>query len=41
VVLGRVGHGKSTFLRYLRRIKAKDILGKYIQLAVVKQSGPT
>jgi len=32
VVLGRVGHGKTTFLRYLRKIKAKPMLKKYIQL---------
>ena len=34
VVLGRVGHGKSTFLRYLRAIKAKEVLGKYVQLQI-------
>lgn len=28
VVLGKVGHGKSTFLQYLRKIKAKDALKK-------------
>jgi ATPase subunit of ABC transporter with duplicated ATPase domains len=32
VVLGRIGHGKSTFLKYLRHVEAKDILqNKYIQ----------
>jgi hypothetical protein len=34
IVLGRVGHGKSTFLRYLRLIKAPEILSKYIQLDI-------
>ena len=34
VVLGRVGHGKSTFLRYLRLVKAKDDLNKYIQIDI-------
>jgi len=34
VVLGRVGHGKSTFLRYLKAVKAKEILDKYIQIHV-------
>jgi hypothetical protein len=33
VILGRIGHGKSTFLKYLRNIEAKDILStKYIQI---------
>jgi|GEM_PF-1278221 len=33
VILGRIGHGKSTFLRYLRHIEAKEILSsKYIQI---------
>lgn len=33
VLLGRIGHGKSMFLRYLRNIEAKDILqSKYIQI---------
>jgi hypothetical protein len=33
VILGRIGHGKSTFLKYLRHVAAKDILSKkYIQL---------
>ncbi len=32
IVLGRVGHGKSTFLRYLRLVRAKEALAKYIQL---------
>ncbi len=26
VILGRIGHGKSTFLKYLRHVEAKDIL---------------
>lgn len=34
VILGRVGHGKSTYLRYLRQVKAKSELGKYIQLDI-------
>lgn len=34
VVLGKVGHGKTTFLKYLRNIKAKAVLDKYIQLSV-------
>ncbi len=33
VILGRIGHGKSTFLKYLRHVEAKDVLSKkYIQL---------
>lgn len=33
VILGRIGHGKSTFLKYLRHIEAKDLLtSKYIQI---------
>lgn len=32
VVLGRIGHGKSTFLKYLRLIKAQQVLKRYIQL---------
>ncbi len=33
VILGRIGHGKSTFLKYLRHVEAKDILtSKYIQI---------
>ena len=32
VILGRIGHGKSTFLKYLRHVEAKDVLSnKYIQ----------
>lgn len=34
VVLGRVGHGKSTFLRYLRLVEAKSTLSKYIQIDI-------
>ena len=30
VVLGRVGHGKSTFLRYLRKVRAKDAAGEVL-----------
>ena len=33
VLLGRIGSGKSTFLKYLRHIEAKDLLQKkYIQI---------
>lgn len=33
VILGRIGHGKSTFLKYLRHVEAKDVLSnKYIQI---------
>jgi hypothetical protein len=34
VVLGKVGHGKTTFLNFLRKIKAKDTLEKYIQIDI-------
>ncbi|MGB2997109.1 MAG: hypothetical protein WBC59_00535 [Phycisphaerae bacterium] len=34
VVLGAVGHGKSIFLKYLRRVKARDALSQYMQLDV-------
>jgi hypothetical protein len=34
IVLGGVGHGKSTFLMYLRLIAARDILSNYIQLDI-------
>ena len=34
VVLGKVGHGKTTFLHYLRKIKAKATLEKYIQIDI-------
>jgi hypothetical protein len=34
VVIGRVGNGKTTFLRYLRKIEAVDSLGKYIQIDI-------
>lgn len=34
VVLGRVGHGKSTFLRHLRLVEAADSLKKYIQIEI-------
>ena len=34
VILGKVGHGKTTFLRYLRQIKAKKLLENYIQIDV-------
>jgi hypothetical protein len=32
ILLGDVGHGKTTFLHYLRLVGAKDILSTYIQL---------
>ncbi len=33
VILGRIGHGKSTFLKYLRHVEAKDIfVKKYIKI---------
>ncbi|MBC8874587.1 MAG: hypothetical protein H8E44_34550 [Planctomycetes bacterium] len=34
IVLGRIGHGKSTFLRYLRLIEAEEVLRKYIQIDI-------
>lgn len=34
IVLGRVGHGKSTFLNYLRLVEAKDQLAHYVQLEI-------
>jgi hypothetical protein len=34
VVLGRIGHGKSTFLKYLRLIEAQQILGDYLQIDI-------
>ncbi|MBY0113951.1 MAG: hypothetical protein K2Y21_14125 [Phycisphaerales bacterium] len=34
VVLGRVGHGKTTFLRYLRLVKSPQILDKYLQIDI-------
>lgn len=32
VLLGEVGHGKSTFLHYLRLVAAKNILANYVQM---------
>ena len=33
VILGRIGHGKSTFLKYLRHVEAKGVLSKkYLQI---------
>lgn len=32
IVLGEVGRGKSSFLKYLRLIAAKDVLDKFIQI---------
>jgi hypothetical protein len=34
IILGRIGHGKSTFLRYLRLVAAPAELKKYIQLDI-------
>jgi hypothetical protein len=34
VVLGRVGHGKSTFLRHLRLIEAAETLHRYVQIEI-------
>lgn len=34
VVLGRIGHGKSTFLSYLRLVEAAELLTKYIQIDI-------
>ncbi|MDY3562257.1 hypothetical protein R5W23_003719 [Gemmata sp. JC673] len=34
IVLGNVGNGKTTFLRYLRMIEASKTLEKYIQLEI-------
>jgi hypothetical protein len=34
VVLGRIGHGKSTLLKYLRLVKAAETLKKYIQINI-------
>lgn len=41
IVLGRVGHGKSTFLDYLRLIEAKDQLSNYVQVEVDFLDRPT
>lgn len=41
IVLGRVGHGKSTFLDYLRLIEAKDQLAGYIQVEIDFLARPT
>ncbi|MBN2269107.1 MAG: hypothetical protein JXN61_00740 [Sedimentisphaerales bacterium] len=34
VVLGDIGHGKSIFLKYLRLIKAKEELKRYLQIDI-------
>jgi hypothetical protein len=34
VVLGEIGRGKSSFLKYLRFVAAKDLLEKYIQIDI-------
>ncbi len=41
IVLGRVGHGKSTFLDYLRLIEAHDQLAGYIQIEIDFLDRPT
>ncbi len=41
IVLGRVGHGKSTFLSYLRLIAAKDQLSNYMQIEINFLDRPT
>ena len=41
IVLGRVGHGKSTFLDYLRLVEAKDQLSGYIQVEIDFLDRPT
>ena len=32
VILGEVGHGKTTFLNYLRLVEAKELFSNYVQL---------
>ncbi|HWP67824.1 MAG TPA: hypothetical protein VN437_00895 [Rectinemataceae bacterium] len=34
IVLGRIGHGKSTFLKYLRQIEAAKIMESYVQVDI-------
>ena len=34
IILGKVGHGKTTFLRYLRKVQAKDTFENYIQIDI-------
>jgi hypothetical protein len=34
ILLGRIGHGKSIFLKYLRFVKAEQTLKKYLQIDV-------
>lgn len=34
IVLGKIGHGKSTFLNYLRTIKAPETLTRFLQIIV-------
>lgn len=41
IVLGRVGHGKSTFLDYLRLVEAKERLSNYVQLEIEFLDRPT
>ena len=34
IILGNIGHGKTTFLRYLRKIQSKNLLSNYVQIDV-------
>jgi len=34
IILGKVGHGKTTFLRYLRRLRAPELFKNYVQLQI-------
>lgn len=34
VILGEVGHGKTTFLHYLRQVAAKSLFANYIQIEI-------
>ena len=34
VLLGRIGHGKSIFLKYLQMVKARETLKKYVQVNI-------
>lgn len=34
IVLGRIGHGKTTFLNYLRKVAAQTLFNRYIQVDV-------
>lgn len=41
IVLGRVGHGKSTFLDYLRLVEARAQLTEYVQIEIDFLDRPT